>query len=142
MDDFDFTVPNLAAYEQHLLSMGTKVARAVGRKAVRQGANIILHEARALVQAGHPQFPNKITGRLARSLRVRDYGIRGDTITFQINVGKYAFYGRFVEFGTYRTKAYPFMRVAAEKKARAAVVKMSETLRTGIESQWRQTSWA
>ena len=134
--DFSFQTPNLAAYEQHLLAMGTKVARAAGRKALRQGTNVVLRESRALVSAGHPKFPEKITGLMARSLVTHDRGIIGDTILFSVDLKGMAFYGRFVEFGTSRSRAYPFMRPAAEGKAQEAVTVMADTLQGIIELEW------
>lgn len=134
--DFNFETPNLAAFEQRLLQMGTTTARAAGRKALRQGANVILRESRRLVKAGHPAFPEKITGRMARSLYTHDRGITGDNIVFSVDLKKLAFYGRFVEFGTSRSRAYPFMRPAAEGKAREAVQVIADTLQGVIELSW------
>lgn len=134
--DFSFETPNLAAYEQHLLRMGTTTARAAGRKALRQGANVILREARLLVKAGHPAFPEKVTGLMARSLYTHDRGIMGDNIVFSVDLKKLAFYGRFVEFGTSRSRAYPFMRPAAEGKAQEAVRVIADTLQGVIELSW------
>jgi HK97 gp10 family phage protein len=134
--DFNFETPNLAAFEQRLLQMGTTTARAAGRKAMRQGANVILRESRRLVKAGHPAFPEKITGRMARSLYTHDRGIMGDNIVFSVDLKKLAFYGRFVEFGTSRSRAYPFMRPAAEGKAQEAVQVIADTLQGVIELSW------
>jgi HK97 gp10 family phage protein len=134
--DFNFETPNLAAFEQRLLQMGTTTARAAGRKAMRQGANVILRESRRLVKAGHPAFPEKITGRMARSLYTHDRGIMGDNIVFSVDLKKLAFYGRFVEFGTSRSRAYPFMRPAAEGKAQEAVRVIADTLQGVIELSW------
>jgi HK97 gp10 family phage protein len=134
--DFEFKTLNLAAYEQHLLAMGTRAARAAGRKALRQGANVVLAESRRLVKAGHPQFPEKITGLMARSLYTHDRGIIGDTILFSVDLKGMAFYGRFVEFGTSRSRAYPFMRPAAENTAQEAVGVMANVIGTEIGTYW------
>ena len=134
--DFTFETPNLAAFEQRLLQMSTKTARAAGRKALRKGANVILKESRVLVKAGHPSFPNKITGLLAKSLYTHDRGVQGDNIVFSVDLRKLAFYGRFLEFGTSRSKAYPFMRPAAENKARESTQVLADTLQLVIEADW------
>lgn len=136
MDDFTFTTPNLAQYEQHLLDMGAKQARAIGRAAVRRGINVIMVESRRLATAGHPNFPNEITGRMARSIYTHDQGIIGDNIVFSVDVKKLAFYARFVEFGTSHAKAYPFMRVAASTKAQEAVQVMASYMGSQIEMGW------
>ena len=134
--DFEFQTLNLAAYEQHLLAMGTTAARAAGRKALRQGTNIVLAESRRLVKAGHPAFPEKVTGLMARSLYTHDRGIMGDTILFSVDLKGMAFYGRFVEFGTSRSRAYPFMRPAAENTAQEAVGVIADTLAVEIGTYW------
>ena len=136
MDDFTFSTPNLAAYERHLFDLGTAGARRVGRKALRQGANVIMREARFLAKAGHPDYPNKITGRMAKSIYTHDRGVIGDNIIFSVDVRRLAFYARFVEYGTYRTRAYPFMRPAAENKAKEAVAAIAHTLGPAIEYEW------
>ena len=134
--DFNFETSNLAAFAQRLREMGTTTARAAGRKAMRQGANVILRESRRLVKAGHPAFPEKITGLMARSLYTHDRGITGDNIVFSVDLKKLAFYGRFIEFGTSRSRAYPFMRPAAEGKAQEAVRVIADTLQGVIELSW------
>lgn len=134
--DFTFDTPNLAAYERMLQQMGTTVARAAGRKALRQGANVILRETRILAKAGHPAFPNKITGRMAKSIVTTDRGIVGDNIVFSVDVKRLAFYARFVEFGTSRARAYPFMRPAAEQKAPEAVQMIANVLGREIALKW------
>ena len=108
----------------------------MGRKALRQGANVILRESRMLVQGGHPTLPNRITGLMARSLYTHDRGITGDTINFSVDLKGMAFYGKFVEFGTSHARAYPFMRPAAENKAVEAVETMGATLGEGLGLAW------
>lgn len=134
--DFTFETPGFAAYERMLLAMGTKHARAAGRAALRQGTNVILRESRVLAKAGHPAFPQRVTGLMARSIVTTDRGIVGDTITFSVDVKKLAFYARFVEFGTSRSKPYPFMRPAAENRAQEAVTVMAEVLGKQIAMRW------
>lgn len=136
--DFSFQTPNLAEYEQMLLAMGTKHARAAGRAALRQGTNVIQKESRRLAQAGHPAFPNKITGTMAKSIVTTDRGIVGDTIMFSVDVKRLAFYARFVEYGTSRSMPYPFMRPAAENKAQEAVQVMADVLGKQIAMRWGQ----
>lgn len=132
--DVSFSTPGLAGFEALLLQMSTKTARAAGRKAMRQATNVILVEARRLVVGGHPSLPNRITGLLAKSLVTHDRGITGDTINFSVDVTGQAFYARFVEFGTSHSRAYPFMRPAAENKAGAAVDVLGVVLGTEIEN--------
>lgn len=134
--DLDFRVAGLAEYEQMLFALGTAGARRAGKKALRQGANVIMKEARILAVAGHPGHPNKMTGRMVKSIYTHDRGVMGDNIVFSIDVKKLAFYARFVEFGTSRSRAFPFMRPAAENKAREAVGVIADVLRPAIELEW------
>lgn len=136
--DFNFSTPNLAQYEQHLLNMGTKAARAAGRKALRQGINVTLAETRMLATSGHPAFPNRITGRLVKALYTHDRGISGDTILFSVDLRASAFYGKFVEFGTSHSRAYPFMRPGAENTAVQAVNTIASVLSVEIQSYWNK----
>lgn len=138
MADFTFEAPNLAAYERKLLDLGTKQARVIGRKALRSGTNVVLKEARRLVKGGHPDYPNKITGLLAKSLRTRDQGIKGDTITFSVDVSRQAFYAGFVEFGTVRSRPFPFLRPAAEGKAQEAVRVITESIGLDLTDTWKR----
>lgn len=134
--DMDFTVSGLAEYEKMLFALGTAGARRAGKKALRQGANVIMKEARWLAVAGHPGFPNRLTGRMAKSIYTHDRGVVGDNIIFSIDVKSLAWYARFVEFGTSHARAYPFMRPAAENKAGDAVQAIAEVLGPAIEAEW------
>jgi HK97 gp10 family phage protein len=136
MDDFTFKVPNLAEFERRCLALGTKGARRAGKKATRQGINVILIESRRLAKAGHPNYPARLSGLMARSIHVRDHGVIGDNIVFSVDVKRLAFYARFLEYGTSHARAYPFMRPAAENKARIAVYRLAEVLGPAIEYEW------
>lgn len=134
--DFDFETPNLAAFEQRLLELGTTVARRLGRQALRQGTNIILFEARRLAVGAHPMYPNRLTGLLSKSLVTHDHGIAGDTIVFSVDVKRIAFYAKFLEYGTSHARPYPFMRPAAENKAAEAIQMIVDVMGVGIELAW------
>jgi HK97 gp10 family phage protein len=134
--DLSFETPNLAQFEEMLLAMGTKAARAAGRASLRQGANVITQESRRLATAGHPAYPNKITGRMVKAIYTHDRGIVGDNIIFSIDVRPSAFWARFVEFGTSHSRAYPFMRPAAETKAGEAVETLSLVLGQKLHEYW------
>lgn len=128
MDDFRFTTPGLAGFERLLLDLGTAGARRAGRKALRQATNVVLRETRLLAR--------RRTGLLRKSIYTRDGGIIGDTILFSVSVRAQAFYARFLEYGTSRMPAYPFMRPAAENTATGAIQMLARVLGTAIEFEW------
>lgn len=128
MENFTFTTPGLAGFEAKLLELGTAGARRIGRAALRQSAKVVLVETRLLAR--------RRTGLLKKSIQVKDRGIRGDTIYFSVSVLQRAFYGKFLEFGTSRMPAYPFMRPAAENTAQESVAVMAEYLGSGLQVEW------
>jgi HK97 gp10 family phage protein len=128
MQGFDFTTPGLAGFEQKLIELGTNGARRVGRAALRQSTNVVMRETRLLAR--------RRTGLLIRSIQTRDRGIRGDTIYFSVSVMQRAFYGKFLEFGTSRMPAYPFMRPAAENTAVESVEVLALNLGSGLAAEW------
>jgi HK97 gp10 family phage protein len=111
------------------------------RYALMQGAKVIVEEAKHLapVQTGH--LRQNIVAKRHRNPRAvgaterYDIGMKGGTKRYAGNVRnrrsgragqKYrtagtAFYGRFVELGTAKMKARPFLRPAIEGKGGAAV---------------------
>lgn len=131
MDMMTFETPNLAQYEQMLLQMGTMPARGLGRKAVRQGANVIRDEARLMAP--------RLTGLLRRSIYTKDRGIDGANIVFSISVRMtkgWAFYASWVEFGTINAQPHPFMRPAVDAKKEQAIAVLGATLGAGLTEAW------
>lgn len=120
--------------------------------AMRKGANVIAKEAKA-------RAPNR-TGNLQKRIAVRKRKRRGPGIALAYSVGvlggasatygntktnrrkglvgkKYetggtAFYWRFLEFGTEKLAAKPFLRPAFDSKAEEAVKAISDGFRTGL----------
>jgi HK97 gp10 family phage protein len=119
--DFEFRVDGLAALNAALLELGTNGARRAGKKAMRQGANVILHATRDAAPVR--------TGNLSRKgFHTHDHGIQGDMVFFSVDLKKSAFYGKFLEFGTSKMAARPFMRPAAENYAKDAVAVIAAVL--------------
>ena len=116
--------------ENKLKGFEPKIGRKVIRQALRKAAKVILIAAKANVPV--------VTGDLKKSLKVRAlkkkrhrYGVM-----VAISAGWFkgkTFYGAFVEFGTSRMPAKPFMRPAYDsEKDKAGMVLRSE-LKKGIE---------
>jgi len=83
------------------------------RQAAKQGAEIIVQEAKRRAPVD--------TGTLRKSIRSKFGKRSSDSVTVEIGPSSKAYYGYFVEFGTSRMAAQPFLRPAIdEHKQRAA----------------------
>jgi len=122
MDEIDLKVSGLAELEVKLNDLGRNGSRRALRKGFRQGANVVLKDARQRVR--------KKTGATARATKVRDEGLKFEDMTFSISTN---YIGRFLEFGTSKMPAYPFLRPAAENKAREAVEVARDVTLAAIE---------
>lgn len=106
-----------------LNSLPEKLEKKVLRAAIRKGANIIRDKARAYVPVD--------TGELRKSITVSGAKYRKGTIALSIKPRKNkkrgisVFYGKFIEYGTSKMAAKPFMRPAydeAEKEVLDVVI--------------------
>lgn len=131
MADFAVEILGLKELDQALQQMAWPAARRALRKGMRQGANVVRDEVRA-------KAPVK-TGNLRRKIRTRERREDADGLRFAIEIPRSAFYGRFIEFGTSRVAAKPFMRPAAEAKTEAAVSAMRNALAEAIAIEMRRT---
>lgn len=97
----DFTL-NPAGIQQFFRSPGGEVGRDLARRMIRV-------ESQAKVNASGRPGPNVQTGRLRSSIRwdmaTDDQGLYGI-------IGAYTPYARFVELGTDRAPAYPYLKPA------------------------------
>lgn len=125
MADFDIEVTGLAELESQLNALSTGGARRSLAKGLRGGANVVRDEARRRVR--------KRTGDTAKKIRVKNQGLKFDELTFSVGVNSV---GRWLEFGTSRMPAYPFLRPAAEAKAAEAVNVIRDITTTAIEQEW------
>lgn len=125
MADVDLQIDGLAQLEAKLLDLGRAGARRSLAKGLRQGANVVRDEARRRVR--------KKSGDTAKKIRVKNEGLRFEDMTFSVNIN---YVGRFLEFGTSKMPAYPFLRPAAENKAAEAVEVMRDITTAAIEQEW------
>lgn len=110
--------------ERALRELGTEVAGRLGTNAVRAGARVIARDAKRRAPVGE-------TGDLKKSVKVPKQVDR--TANSRVAyAGSKLFYSRFVEFGTSRAPAKPFLRPAMDEQAQAAVQKMLDNLGAGI----------
>lgn len=122
MAEFELQISGLAELETKLNELGRNGARRSLAKGLRQGANVVMKEARQRVR--------KKTGVTAKSIRVKNQGLKFQDMTFSVGVN---YVGRFLEFGTSKMPAYPFLRPAMESKATEAVSVMRDVTLAAIE---------
>lgn len=131
-----FEVHGLQELEQALQELPLRIEKNLLRRALRQGGNVFLNEARARVPVQ--------TGKLKRSIRVRTDNVKNGGVRVQVSArawyahmiefgtkahqikargkGVLAFDGRFVKSAQHPgAKAKPFMRPAFDGKQREAV---------------------
>lgn len=124
MADFDVQIKGLAELDRALQELAWPAARRALRKGMRKGANVVRDEARA-------KAPVR-TGNLKRRIRTRERREENGDLRFAIEVPRSAFYGRFLEYGTSKMAAKPFLRPAAEAKTEEAVTAMRDALQEAI----------
>lgn len=139
-------IEGLEALKDALRELPERVARNALRAAVSAGAAEIRNEARNLAPVD--------TGEMKRDIQIKrerdDRGVLSARYSVFVrsgkksrlvgkgrNVGKDSFYWRFVEFGTAKMAAHPFMRPAFEHKKEVAVQAIQDKLadRIAIEVQ-------
>lgn len=98
---------------KNLNALPAKLEKKVIRAAVRKGANIVRDKARQNVP--------KDTGNLQKSIITSGAKVSGK-IAFRVSLkqrktknSKEPYYGRFIEFGTSKMPAKPFMRPALDE---------------------------
>lgn len=108
----------------NLEKLEKKIQKKFVRKAMREGAKVLLNEARARVPVR--------TENLKKSLGINTRTKKGN-IEMYVSPrkgGKYdGYYGLFVELGTKKMSARPFLRPAFEAKGEEAVKVFRNTLK-------------
>lgn len=146
-------IDGLAAIQQKLLELPDRVNRKIVRHAVSEGAAIIRDDARSrapvyagIVAKGHPA-----PGTLAKSIWMKYIPERStpQNCTFYVGVRhgkKYEHYGKknrnvdayyfaFVEFGTSKMAARPFLRPAWDSGKDTALYAIKYALQAGIDAE-------
>lgn len=92
-----------------------------GRMAQRRPVRVALRAAGEVIREGAAQRAAVDTGLMRRSISVRQGVSRKLWESVHVGVTRRAFYWKFVEFGTSRMAAQPFMRPAFEGEQQAAL---------------------
>lgn len=130
----EFQVLGLKELDAYLQTLPAKVEAKVLRGAVRAGSNVMAAEARARAPILKEEVDNRVPGALKKSIRIMSTVVRNGTVLGGVAAGggakvkrggirgmADAFYAKFVEFGTVKMPAIPFMRPAIDTRAPAAV---------------------
>lgn len=147
-------VNGLKELGKNLQALDKKVRNRISAKAMRAGGRIVRDTARAKAPVLQESVPHRRKGTLKRSIVERTkVGKNGKTTTlisvrnlsgkqiakFKGKTGKSGaknpndpFYWRFVEFGTSKMPAKPFLRPAFEQSKQQAANTIISTLRTEI----------
>lgn len=128
-----------------LRQLGPRVAKNRLRRAVSAGAAVIRNEAKQIAPVDTGEMRRDIQIKRERDSRSGDLIVRYSVFVRTggksrlsgrgRNVDKNSFYWRFVEFGTSKMAAKPFMRPAYESKKEDAVDTIGTNLREGIEAE-------
>lgn len=147
-------VDGLQALSKAMGELGRKASNRISTKAMRKGGAIIRDNARAKAPELKKQVPNRKRGTVKKAITARTK-IKGNGRTETIiwvkglktsqvlkfkgksgRSGAYnpkdPFYWRFLEFGTSKMPARPFLRPAFEQSKNQATKAIIETLRSEI----------
>lgn len=134
-DGIEVRIEGLDALRQALLSLPDKLRRRALRNALAAGARIVRDAAKAGAPVLAKPSPRRAAGTLRKAITVRTskQARRAGDVGVYVNVrpAKGAargakspsdpFYWRFVEFGTAKMRAQPYLRPAAEAKLQDAL---------------------
>ncbi len=104
--------------------LGAKGSR-IENKALREAGEIVK-------EAIKQEAPHK-TGTLKKSIEASGVKTKDGMKHVEVGPGKEGWYGRFVEFGTVKMRANPFMARGYENSKDKVVDKIAEELRKGLE---------
>lgn len=120
--------------EALLKDLGPKIASRLGDKALRAAAKPIVREAKRLVPVRTGELRKSIVA--VASKRGRQADERLVEIGFKPPASRRA---HFIEYGTSRAAAHPFIRPAMDARASEALNEMVTALAIGIErEEWKQ----
>lgn len=139
-----------------LEQIATKMQNNVLRSAVREASKPVLDEARARAPVLTAPDPRRKPGTLKRAIGIRSPRIKGRMVVGGVTVRSQspkqvaafkartnkkaadnpndAFYAPFVEFGTAKMRARPFMRPALSARAQSAIDALGAKIRERLDA--------
>jgi HK97 gp10 family phage protein len=138
-----FTIVNPNELVDFLDRMDTVGSESTLRQAAVAGARVIFDEVQFRAPVGNA-YERKGTkhepGTLKRSMLIaydKEDSVEGHLAIYLVTWSKEAFYGRFVEFGTSRSAASPFLRPGYEAKKQEAAQAMIDVIQKKAEEAAR-----
>ena len=150
-------VEGLSQIHKALSELGRKTANKIGVKAMRLGGKVMREQARQNAPSLSRSLPHRRAGTLKKAIKSSTKVLRNGNIGTVIRVkgltakqrgafkaknessGDYnpkdPFYWRFVEFGTSKMPAKPFMRPAFEQAKEKTAAEIIIALKRGIEEE-------
>jgi HK97 gp10 family phage protein len=144
----DFEVQGLKELNARLQQFPVKLERNILRGALRAGAQPIVEDARRRAPVLSVLDPRRVFGALAKSIHARGVQSKNGTLTGGVVAGGVAtvgrgkgkaiadaFYARFIEFGTSKMAARPFLRPAIDSKTPAAIDATADYIRQRVDKE-------
>lgn len=142
----EVAVKGLKELDAFLKRLPAKVEGNILRGALRAGAKVILTEAKVLVPVGPPNAENVRLyggheGALRDSIRISTSRRKGDVKASVKAGGKNkktgadVFYAHFIEFGTVKGNAIPFLRPSLDSKQGEAVVAVGNNIKKKLATK-------
>ena len=123
-------IQGLRALEARLTQLGGPAARRAVRRGLRGMGQVVREAVRERAPVDR--------GTLRRSVQIKDTGITPSGWSFAVQLRPAGFYGVFLEFGTSRMAARPFMRPAVESAAGRAGEAFRTATAAAVEQAWER----
>ena len=146
--DVTVKVEGLKEIEDALAKAGPNLARSAVRKALDAGADVFLKEAKLRAPLLKKPTANRQPGELRDAIaEVTTTNAKNQTGRGRVGL-KYdgkrgsqspGVYGLFVEFGTHKMKAQPYMRPAYDSAQKRAESVFTAEMRAGVEKLGKRT---
>lgn len=113
-----------------LYKLGERIAKAAESRALKEGGEILRQEM-------YGRAPEGKTGKLKESITVSRVKSKDDGVRY-VEVGpskETAWRAKFIEYGTVKMRAKPFMAPAVEAKQKEVYAKIAEVLRNELRKR-------
>lgn len=118
-------IGGLRELERKLKQLETSVRKRIVSEALRGAAEIVREEASR-------RAPRR-TGTLAKSITLGQVKVEKDGASVDVGPDKTGWYGRFVEMGTVKMAARPYLRPAAEENRERVQAEFVRAVREAIQ---------
>ena len=123
-----------------LYKLGERIAKAAESRALKEGGEILRQEMHGRAPVGLKRLAGKRfveTGKLRESITVSRVKSKDDGVRY-VEVGpskETAWRAKFIEYGTVKMRAKPFMAPAVEAKRKEVYAKIAEVLRNELRKR-------